>query len=370
MIRRRLQRFNDRKLELQAEAQKRAATFTAMTKFIRLAAQTLTLGLGAWLVLGLEATGGIMIAASIILTRALAPIEQAIGSWRSVVASRGGLMRLKAFALEKEYRPSMMPLPEPSGRIDVEQLVFRLLDNHSAPILKGVGFRLDAGESLAIIGPSGAGKTTLARLLVGAVPPFSGVVRLDSADIFSWDRRQVGTFVGYLPQDIELFSGSVAENIARLMEVDSDKVVAAAKMAGVHDLILRLPKGYETQIGPDGQHLSGGQRQRVALARAMYGPPRLVVLDEPNSNLDGEGDLALEGAIKAMKAGGMTVIVITHKINLVQNVDKILMLRDGLVERFGLRQAVLAEMMGPRATQVTPVTATPSIRIESAGSAD
>jgi PrtD family type I secretion system ABC transporter len=346
---------NVRRLELQGIAQNQSAVFLSLSKFIRLTAQILTLGTGAWLVLNLEATGGAMIAASIILGRALGPIEQAIGSWRSVISARGALTRLKAFAMEHEYRPKSMSLPAPKGNIDIEQLVYRVEDGHSAPILKGVSFQLMAGESVAIIGPSGAGKTTLARLLVGAVPPFSGVVRLDGADIFSWDRSRIGDYVGYLPQDIELFSGSVSENIARMGEVDSDKVVNAATMAGVHALILRLPHGYDTEIGNDGQHLSGGQRQQIALARALYGMPRLIVLDEPNSNLDGEGDAALAQAITSMRMAGATVVVISHKINLVQISDKVLMLRDGTVERFGPREQIIPEVLGPRKLSVSAV---------------
>ncbi len=338
---------NEEKLELQAIAQRRIGIFAALTKFIRLAAQTLTLGMGAWLVIGLEATGGVMIAASIILGRALAPIEQAIGGWRSVLSARASLRRLKAFALEHEYRPATMPLPAPTGVLSAEQVVFRPPDPAGEPILKGISFRLGAGETLAVIGPSGAGKTTLARLLVGAVAPFSGVVRLDNADIFSWNRDEIGKYIGYLPQDIELFSGTVGENISRMGKMDADKVVQAARLAGVHDLILRLPRGYETEVGPDGQYLSGGQRQRVALARAIYGPPRVIILDEPNSNLDGEGDAALEKAVRALRECGTTMVLITHKINLVKAADKVLMLRDGQVEKFGPRDAVLGQMMGP-----------------------
>ena len=353
---------NEEKLLLQAIAQRRTGTFAALKKFIRLAAQTLTLGMGAWLVIGLEATGGVMIAASIILARALAPIEQAIGGWRSVLSARASLRRLKAFALEREYRPATMPLPAPEGAVTAEQLVFRPPNPAGEPILKGVSFRLESGESLAVIGPSGAGKTTLARLLVGAVAPFSGVVRLDNADIFSWNRDDIGKYLGYLPQDIELFPGSVGENIGRMGKMDAEKVVQAAQLAGVHDLILRLPRGYETEVGPDGQYLSGGQRQRVALARAIYGPPKVMVLDEPNSNLDGEGEVALEKALLALKECGTTVILITHKINLVKSVDKVLLLRDGRVEKFGPREAVLGKLMGPvgvvQGAHVKPVKST------------
>ncbi|AKO96992.1 type I secretion system ABC transporter, PrtD family [Marinovum algicola DG 898] len=352
-IRQRWAGINAQKLQLQAQAQSRAGSFAGLTRFIRLSAQTATLGVGAFLVIGAEATGGVMIAASIILTRALGPIEMTIGAWRQVVATRAALQRLKAFALEREYRPVAMTLPAPAGRLAAEKLVFRLPDGHSEPVLKGLDFAVEPGSSLAVIGPSGAGKSTLARLLVGALPPFAGVVRLDGADIFSWDRSRIGDYLGYLPQGVELFAGTVAENIARMCEVDPDKVVTAARLVGIHEMILKLPQGYETQIGAEGAYLSGGQRQQVGLARAMYGMPALIVLDEPNSNLDGAGDAALDRAVRAATQAGSTVVIITHKMNLVQNMSHVLMLRNGLVEAFGERQAVLAKLMQPR--QVAPM---------------
>lgn len=339
---------NDRKLELQAAALKWSNLFGSLSKFVRLVAQIGTLGTGAWLVLQLEATGGVMIAASIILGRALGPIELAIGSWRSIIAVRVALARLKAFAMEREYRPTVMSLPPPRGALTVEHVVYHLPELGIPPIIKGISFAIEEGESMAIIGPSGAGKTTLARILVGAIPPSDGTVRLDGADIFTWDRAEIGQYLGYLPQDIELFSGSVATNIARMGEPDSEAVVQAARMVGVHELVLKLPRGYDTEIGIGGQHLSGGQRQRIALARAVYGLPAVVVLDEPNSNLDGDGELALAETLRLLKEQGKTVILITHKMQLVQNVDKVLLMRDGLVEAFGPQQEVLGRLMGPQ----------------------
>lgn len=337
---------NAEALELQAIILRRTTLIASATKFVRLAVQSLGLGLGAWLVLEQQATGGIMIAASILLSRAVAPIEQSIGAWKSIVTVRAALKRLKAFGLEPGYRPQSMPLPAPTGLVSVENLVFST-NPATPPIVKGVSFTLQAGESLGIVGPSGAGKSTLARLLVGALAPTRGVVRLDGADIFTWDRDQIGQFVGYLPQDIELFAGSVSKNISRMTDCAPEAVVDAAKMANVHEMILRLPKGYHTEIGEGGQHLSGGQRQRIALARALLGKPRLVVLDEPNSNLDGDGEIALVKAITALNQAGCTVVVVTHRTSLVQHVDKMLLLRDGQLEAFGPRNEVFARLVGP-----------------------
>ncbi|MCQ0988466.1 type I secretion system permease/ATPase [Jiella marina] len=341
-------------LELQDQVFGRTTTIAAITKFFRMFVQSLTLGLGAWLVLNQEATGGVMIAASILLTRAVGPIEQCIGSWKNIVTVRGAWRRLKEFVAEPRFRTEAMELPEPKGHIACEGLVMTP-QKGGAPILKGVNFTLEAGESLAVVGPSGAGKSTLARLVVGALPPTRGLVRLDGADVFTWNREQMNKYVGYLPQDVELFAGTVAENIARLGDVDPEKVVAAAKLARVHDLIVRLPNGYETEIGEGGQHLSGGQRQRIALARAVYGQPRLLVMDEPNSNLDSDGEIALMATMDALKKAGATVLVVTHRPSLVQHVDKMLLLREGQVEAFGPRQEVIARLVKqPQGQEKTP----------------
>jgi ATP-binding cassette subfamily C protein/ATP-binding cassette subfamily C protein EexD len=344
-----------------ADAQSRAfglgLVLGSATKFLRLLVQSLALCLGAYLVLKQEVSAGAMIASSILLARALGPLEQVIGGWRNLLAVRSAIQRLKAFAMEPDYRSETMAMPAPMGALAAEALVFRT-SLASPLILKGVSFALLPGQSLGVIGPSGAGKSTLARLLVGAIPPTSGMVRLDGGDVFTLPRALMNQHVGYLPQDIELFTGTVAENIARLGEVQADAVVEAAKLAGVHELILRLPRGYETDIGENGQQLSGGQRQRIGLARAVYGAPRLVVLDEPNSNLDGDGELALVSAIAQLKAKGATVVIVTHRTNLVQPLDRVLMLRDGQVELFGPSQEVFGRLAGaaparPRVVQVS-----------------
>jgi ATP-binding cassette subfamily C protein/ATP-binding cassette subfamily C protein EexD len=279
----------------------------------------------------------------------LAPIEQSIGATRGLVTVGGAMKRLLDLDNEDPYRTSALQLAAPSGALSVENLVYRVAPDRPA-ILKAVSFSLEAGESLAIIGPSGAGKSVLSRLLVGAVAPSHGIVRLDGADIFTWNRADVGKHVGYLPQDIELFSGTVAENIGRFSETIPPVIVAAAQLAGVHEMILRLPSGYETEIGDGGGYLSSGQRQRIGLARAVLGQPKLVVLDEPNSNLDGEGEIALLNAIRALKAAGSTLIIVAHRPTLVQHVDKVLMLRDGKIEQFGARQEVLARIASKRMT--------------------
>ena len=338
--------FNAQAQTMNRTISDRLTLLASTTKFIRLLLQSTGLALGAYLVIGQQTTGGAMIASSILLARAFGPVEQMVGAWRGLMGVRGSVQRLKAFALQPEYRPEAMRLPRPEGRLSVEGLVYRL-SAYETPILKGISFELEPGETLAVIGGSGAGKSTLARLLVGSVPAATGLVRLDGADVFSWSRADIGQYLGYLPQDVELFAGTVSENIARLSEIVPEKIVAAAKLADVHELILRLPGGYETDIGDGGRHLSGGQRQRIALARAVYDQPRLVVLDEPNSNLDGDGEQALLGALTALKAAGSTVVVVTHRPALVQHADKVLLLRDGQIETFGLRQEVFAQLTRP-----------------------
>jgi ATP-binding cassette subfamily C protein/ATP-binding cassette subfamily C protein EexD len=250
-------------------------------------------------------------------------------------------------------RPGGMPLPEPSGRLSLERVTYAF-PGTNVPIIKGVSFALEPGESCAIIGPSAAGKTTLIRLLIGVLEPNAGTVRLDGANVFQWLREDFGRHIGYLPQDVELFDGTVVENIARMGQPDPESVFAAAKLAGCHEMILKLPKGYETEIGESGTFVSGGQRQMIGLARALYGRPKLVVLDEPNSNLDGDGEQALLRALEQLKAAGVTVVLVSHRPALVQGVDKVVVLRDGMVEMFGPRQEVLKRLLQPaRPAEVT-----------------
>jgi PrtD family type I secretion system ABC transporter len=310
------------------------------TKFVRMSVQVAVLALGAWLVIEQQLTGGAMIACSIIMSRALAPVEQAVATWKQLVATRQAYARLDEFLARPLPREPAMPLPPPMGALSVEQLGYRVPGSDQV-ILREVSFSVLPGEILGIIGPSGAGKSTLARLLMGVVQPTVGHVRLDGVDIHRWDREELGEHVGYLPQTIDLFGGSVAANISRLREASPESIVAAAQLAGVHDLILRLPKGYETDIGEAGARISAGQRQRLALARAVFGSPKILILDEPNSNLDAEGEEALANALVKLARGGSTVAMVTHRPNLLQVATRVLLLTNGMVEAFGPRQAVL-----------------------------
>jgi len=330
-------------LALQQLASNRAGAIGATTRFFRLTQQSLILGLGALLVIEGKLSPGGMIAASILMGRVLAPVEQAIGVWKNLVSVRSAYERLQKLLLAIPAREAGMSLPRPKGAVMLENLV-ATPPNSQTVVLRGVSAAIAAGEVIGIIGPSASGKSTLARLLVGVWPAASGKVRLDGADIFAWSKAEVGPYIGYLPQDVELFEGSIAENIARFAEVDADKVVRAAQRAGVHEMILRFPKGYDTPIGPGGGFLSGGQRQRIALARAIYGDPVLVVLDEPNSNLDDVGEQALVRAVLDLKAQGSTVVLVTHRTNIVGVVDKLMVLRDGALQLFGPRDEVLAAL--------------------------
>lgn len=340
---------NGAMLGLQASAAERSALVVGASKFVRLFVQIAILGLGAFLVLKGELTAGGMIAGSILLGRALAPVEQAIGAWRTLVSTRTSHQRLQNLLRALPEKPPAMRLPAPRGALAVERLVF-VPPRAVKPVLKQVSFELAAGESLGVIGPSAAGKSMLCRLLVGTWPPTSGHVRLDGADVHSWDRSEFGRHVGYLPQDVELFAGSVRENIARMTEAEPESIVEAAKMANVHDMILRLPEGYDTQIGDNGAVLSGGQRQRIGLARALFGRPKLLVLDEPNANLDQEGEAALLQAIAAMKTQGTTVVMVAHRPSALVHIDRLLVLRDGVVEMFGTRDEIL-QRLSPRPAQ-------------------
>src|SRR4051812_38736368 len=337
--------------EPQQRAADRAALLVAATKFFRLTVQIAILGVGAYLVLNQELTSGASIAGSIIMGRALAPVEQLIGGWKQLVQARQSFRRLQSFLAMPRLRPAGLPLPEPTGKISVERVSYAF-PGQSQALVKGVNFALAPGESLAIIGPSAAGKTTLIRMLIGTLQPSAGTVRLDGADVYNWLREDFGRHVGYLPQDVELFDGTVFQNIARMTEAAPEAVYEAAKLAGCHDMILRLSNGYDTQIGDGGQHLSGGQRQLVGLARAMFGRPKLIVLDEPNSNLDGDSEAALTTALERLKEQGTTVILVSHRPTLVQGVDKVLLLKDGALEMFGPRAEVLKRLMTGRPTEV------------------
>ena len=328
---------------VQTRASRGGIFFTALTRFLRQAIQILMMALGAYLVLTQQASAGVMIATTILLGRAVQPVEQLVGSWRMLSDARAAYHRLKELSKDFDRGGPRVTLPRPEGRLTVEGLSFRPRGSEN-PILAGIAFSLTAGEALAILGPSAAGKSTLARLLTGVWAPSTGSVRLDGADVAYWPREDLGPWIGYVPQDVELFDGSVADNIARLGTVDSEAVVAAATRAHAHELILSLPQGYDTQVGDQGLRLSPGQRQRVALARALYGNPRLVVLDEPNSNLDGAGEGALAQALTALRKEGVTSIVVTHRPSLIAHVDKILVLAAGRVQQFGPAGQVLKAM--------------------------
>ncbi|MBY5776427.1 type I secretion system permease/ATPase [Rhizobium leguminosarum] len=329
----------------QVLAANRGGVIAAIARCHRLALQMAILGLGAYLVLRNEASPGIMISASILMGRALSPVEQAIGTWKATVGARAAYKRLAAVAGQHPEATPVLPLPRPKGKFEADNLV--LARQGGEPILKGINFHLEPGEAMALIGPSAAGKTSLARILAGAWRPSGGRALLDGMDVAQWAAEDRGHYVGYLPQDIELFAGTVSENIcrfAKLSPVVFDKVVKAAQLAGVHELIKGLPKGYLTEIGESGAVLSGGQRQRIGLARALYGDPALIILDEPNSNLDREGEEALIAALSTVKATGTTVILIAHRPNIMETVDKILILNRGQQDLFGPRDYVFNEL--------------------------
>lgn len=350
-----------RMLALQTIASDRAGSISAATRFTRITLQSLILGMGALLVIDGEITPGAMIASSILLGRGLAPVEQAIGAWKQFVGARSAHERLSKLLDDYEPRGEAVELPPPRGEYRVENVV-AVAPGGNLPILKGISMHIPAGTVLGVIGPSGSGKSTLARLLVGVWGTAAGVVRLDGADVHAWDKAELGPWLGYLPQDVELFDGTVAENIARFGEVDSAAVVRAASQAGVHELILRLPEGYETPIGTGGCALSGGQRQRIALARALYGNPSALVLDEPNSNLDDVGESALIEAVKSLKAAGKTVVLITHRTSVLSVVDALVVLRDGKVHAYGAPSEVMAALRQPAGpgAPASPVPAAPS----------
>lgn len=343
----RWRRLNDAVIGLQTRASHKAGLLRAVSKSLRTGLQVAIYAVGAYLTVMHESTAGVMIAASIVMGRALAPIDQAMATYKQSLDARSSYRHLKKL-LDTPPAPPVMDLPAPAGELTAENLFLTI---NGRPLVRGVSFRLPAGQSLAIIGPSAAGKSTLCKLLLSIWAPTAGKVRIDRADIHSWDSEKLGPYIGYLPQDVELFAGSVAENIARMGDVDSQKVIAAAQMAGVHTMVLGLPKGYDTQIGEHGAALSGGQRQRIGLARALYGDPRLVVLDEPNSNLDEEGEQQLARAVLNLKQRKATVVLVTHKPSILNIVDNIIVMQEGQIALSGPRQAVLEKLAAMRHQQ-------------------
>jgi len=340
----RWQRINAQVAALQGPTARKTVGMAAFTRTLRQSVQIAMLAMGAWLVLGGHASPGITIACTILLGRALAPVEQVVGSWKILAEARGACRQLQELLDAAAAEGPRMQLPAPRGQLLAQQLVYRAPDGERL-LLAGISLQLEPGESLAVIGPSGAGKSTLLRLLTGLWPPTAGSVRLDGFDLAQWPREQIGPWLGYVPQDVELFAGTVAENIARLGNVDPLKVVEAARRARVHEMIQTLPDGYDTPVDPRTGLLSPGQRQRIALARALYGDPKLLVLDEPNSNLDGAGEAALGEALMALK-GRVTVIVVTHRTPLVQQMDKLLVIEGGKLQHYGAVAEVMKAMHG------------------------
>ncbi|EAN9587592.1 type I secretion system permease/ATPase [Salmonella enterica subsp. diarizonae serovar Rough:r:z] len=349
-------------LSSQRIASERSGRVSAVTKFVRMSLQSLVLGLGGWLAIDGHITPGMMIAGSILMGRTLAPIEQVINVWKSYSAARLSYDRLVRLLETYPQRSTGMSLPRPEGVVSVEGVSATPPGSSEAVVLHNVSFGIQPGDVLGIIGPSASGKSTLARVLVGVWPVSEGTVRLDNSDIYQWDKSELGPYIGYLPQDIELFAGTIAENIARFNDIDSEKVIEAAKLAGVHELILRFPDGYNTVLGSSGVGLSGGQKQRIGLARALYGIPSLVVLDEPDSSLDDAGKKALDQAITSLRRRNKTVILITHRTSLLSMTSKLLLLVNGNVNAFGPTQQVLqrlkdAQKMSKFQQPVTPIVA-------------
>ena len=327
----------------QAKAERRGALVQSLSKFSRLAVQTAIMGVGAWLVIHDQASPGVIFAGSFLLSRALAPIDNAIGTWKSIVVTRAAYKRLDALMAADPPRERGMPLPVPLGWLRAENVSY-FPPGCEEPTLRNLSFDLPAGEVLGIVGPSAAGKSTLARLIAGSCNPTRGHVRLDGADLDVWQRANGAHHVGYLPQDVELFDGTIQQNISRFTVGDSDAVVEAAQLAGLHGTIMRLPQGYETPIGAGGMRLSGGLKQRVGLARAVFGFPRLLVLDEPNASLDQAGEEALHNAIVTLKTNGVTILVVTHRPSVLSLTDKLLLICNGAIEAYGTRESVIARV--------------------------
>ena len=337
----------DEALIKQTDASQKAGLWTSSSRSARVMMQSLLLGLGAYLALNQQITAGMMIAGSLLLGRALAPIDLFVGAWRGFSLARAQYGRLGELLESVPVQSEKMQLPTPSGELSLES-VFVVAPGQREPLLSAINLEVNAGEAVGIVGPSASGKSSLVRTILGIWPAARGTVRLDGADITGWDREALGIHVGYLPQDIELFNGTVSENICRFGEADAEKIVSAAKLSGVHRLILKLPRGYDTVIGTGGATLSGGQRQSIALARAVYDAPRLLVLDEPNSNLDEQGERELIRAIHRIKETGATVIIVTHRTAVLSGVDKIVVLNEGKIVGVGPREKMLGQLLPMR----------------------
>ncbi|MGQ0556391.1 MAG: type I secretion system permease/ATPase [Nitrospiraceae bacterium] len=340
-------------LALQSQASTKAGLINAFSRTYRLTIQSLVLGLGAYLAIQKQISPGLVISGSILLGRALAPLDQMIGGWRGFLGAREAYHRLDTLLCTIPERESRMALPPLRGQIKLENLVIAV-PGRSAPILNGITLTIEPGTTVALIGPSAAGKSTLARAILGLYPPARGRVCLDGADVHNWDRTQLGKYVGYLPQDVELLDGTVAENIARFGDIEADRVVETARWAGIHEMILTLPQAYDTPLIGGGVALSAGQQQRIGIARAIYGHPRVVVLDEPNANLDTAGEAALMTTLMQLQRDGCTVVLVTHRTNILQAVQKIAMIVGGKLALFGPREEVLATITPPTQSSIPP----------------
>lgn len=347
------QRLHERVLQLQSQSQSLTHRITAWSKFIRYSQQSLALGAGALLVIQGELSPGGMIASNVLMTRALSPIDMMVGTWRSFVGARSAFRRLEDLLNQHPPRDPALSRVAPVGQLVLRDVVASA-PGRAAPILKGVSLAVEAGTVTVVLGPSGSGKSTLARCMVGIWPDAAGEVLLDGLPISGWERTELGPHLGYLPQDVELFEGTIAENIARFGKVVSEQVIGAARSAGLHEMILRFPKGYDTPMGEAGGLLSGGQRQRIGLARAIYGNPVLVVLDEPNANLDDVGEQALVRTVQGLKERGTTVFLVTHRPGILAVADRLLLLRDGVVQADGPRDAVLQALQAVQAARASP----------------
>ena len=345
-LRSRWQAKQFRVLALQSQASIKAGLINAFARTYRLAIQSLVLGLGAYLAIRKDISPGLVISGSILLGRALAPLDQMIAGWRGFLGAREAYQRLDTLLRTTPERSSRMSLPLLRGQVKLEDLVIAV-PGRSAPILNGITLTIEPGTTVALIGPSAAGKSTLARAILGLHSPVRGRLCLDGADVHNWDRTQLGQYVGYLPQDVELLDGTVAENIARFGKVESDRVVEAAQWAGIHEMVLTLPQAYDTPLIGGSVALSAGQQQRIGIARAIYGRPRVVVLDEPNANLDMAGEAALMTTIQQLQRDGCTVVVVTHRTNVLQVAQKIAMIVGGKLALYGPREEVLAAIAQP-----------------------